>query len=41
MDVLSVSGRSGMNPTTLPEGRKWLARQMMAANDDVILRISG
>ncbi len=34
-------GRSGLHPKMLPQGLKCLARQMMAANGGVILRISG
>jgi uncharacterized protein YqeY len=34
-------GRSGLHPTILPEDLKCLARQMMAANGGVLLRISG
>ncbi len=33
-------GRSGLHPKMLPQGLKCLARQMMAANGGVILRIS-
>jgi AraC-like DNA-binding protein len=34
-------GRSGLHPMMLPQGLKYLARQMIVANGGVILRISG
>jgi len=33
--------RSGLHPKMLPQGQKFLAQQMMAANGDILLGISG